>query len=670
MLDRFLIFARSGLVLFSASWVPKDDIVGESRCAAAAAALVRESLLASRAATSASSVTGGVGLLEAGEMAIKWCEATGASAGGSGGAGGLVFAAILDRAVARAVRYTEPLLISVRDVFVTKHGAAVAACEFPGIGSDPEDIFSFRTLFNACLTAAENSAAATGGGLRAAGTSQRIKGAANATAASAVATGPASSATASSAASATPPAASAASDDDADEDAAMFAARASLSLRSLKSSPSSSGGGKPRVSGGGSKAGGAPLSGAAVGKSGKALSPISVKDFSYSKKAEEGLDRSAAPATTAVERVQFHFDGSTGRDLDESDAELVAAAAAAAAQGGSAAAAVAAEAAAGPRSVAASLASWVGRSQVGTFLASLTGNKVLDREDLAPAMEQLQTLLVSKNVAREPAEQLCASVLTSLEGRKLEAAGSVATVVAGALRDAIERILTPRRPVDLLAEVRAKRAAGGGPYVIAFVGVNGVGKSTSLSKVAYHLKDNRHSVLIAACDSFRAGAVEQLKRHCDALDIPLYSQGYSKDPVHIAAAAVRAAAESGADVVLIDTAGRMQNNEGLMKQLAKLVSVNDPDLVLFVGEALVGNDGVDQLSEFNARLAEYAANRESPRRIDGIVMTKFDCVDDKVGAALSMVYETGIPVLFLGTGQRYTDLRKLNVGAVVKALLA
>ena len=200
--------------------------------------------------------------------------------------------------------------------------------------------------------------------------------------------------------------------------------------------------------------------------------------------------------------------------------------------------------------------------------------------------------------------------------------------------------------------------------------MNGVGKSTSLAKATFHLKDHGHSVLIAACDSFRAGAVEQLKRHCLRLDTQLYQVGYAKDPVKIASDAIRQAREKGIDVVLVDTAGRMQNNAELMKQLALLVAVNRPDLVLFVGEALVGNDGVDQLVEFDRRLVDHATDSAAPRRIDGIILTKFDTVDDKVGAALSMVYQTRIPVVFLGTGQQYQDLRRLNVDAVVASLLA
>ena len=261
-----------------------------------------------------------------------------------------------------------------------------------------------------------------------------------------------------------------------------------------------------------------------------------------------------------------------------------------------------------------------------------------------------------------------------------------------------------RRTVDVLREVRAAKAAGRRPYVITFVGVNGVGKSTSLSKVAYWLSSNGVKVSIAACDTFRAGAVEQLKTHAARLRVPLFERGYEKDPAKVAAEAVRAAARDGVDCVLVDTAGRMQDNEPLMRALAGLISSNDPDLVLFVGEALVGNDGVDQLTQFNARLLDLAPPRNGsgkgssnhnstnnngsgstndddenaagttvregrPCAVDGIVLTKFDTIDDKVGAAVSMVYASGAPVMFVGCGQTYVDLKRLNVRSVVRSLL-
>lgn len=149
--------------------------------------------------------------------------------------------------------------------------------------------------------------------------------------------------------------------------------------------------------------------------------------------------------------------------------------------------------------------------------------------------------------------------------------------------------------------------AKGQVYSIAFIGVNGVGKSTSLAKTAYYLKTKGNMrVMLAACDNFRAGAVEQLETHARCLDIPVYQKGYKDDPANIAKEALNEAKNKKFDVLLIDTAGRMQGNEALMKALAKLVHVNKPDTVLMVGEALVGNDAIDQLTKFNKSLIDYA----------------------------------------------------------------
>ena len=175
---------------------------------------------------------------------------------------------------------------------------------------------------------------------------------------------------------------------------------------------------------------------------------------------------------------------------------------------------------------------------------------------------------------------------------------SVTSVVRAALEESIESILTTRSSVDILRLVQDARKQGK-TFSIVFCGVNGVGKSTSLSKVAYYFKSKGLRVLLAACDTYRSGAVEQLRVHVDRLGLDLFERGYTKDPSDVAYYALRYANEQGFDVCLIDTAGRMQNNEGLMRSLVKLVNVNHPDLILFVGEALVGNDGVDQLREFN-----------------------------------------------------------------------
>uniref|UniRef100_A0A1B6IS61 SRP54-type proteins GTP-binding domain-containing protein n=1 Tax=Homalodisca liturata TaxID=320908 RepID=A0A1B6IS61_9HEMI len=319
-------------------------------------------------------------------------------------------------------------------------------------------------------------------------------------------------------------------------------------------------------------------------------------------------------------------------------------------------------------------------SNVFSMFRGLVGNKSLTREGMQPVLEKLRDHLIAKNVASDISMKLCDSVAAKLEGKVIGTFETIASTVKNTLTESLVQILSPRRRVDILRDaMEAKRQ--GRPFVMAFCGVNGVGKSTNLAKICFWLIENNLRVLIAACDTFRAGAVEQLRthtRHLNALHPPekhdgmqmvqLYEKGYGKDAAGIAMEAIHFARDSRIDVVLVDTAGRMQDNEPLMRALAKLVKVNEPDLVLFVGEALVGNEAVDQLVKFNQAMADYSSSI-NPHLIDGIVLTKFDTIDDKVGAAISMTYITGQPIVFVGTGQTYTDLKSLNAKAVVHALM-
>eukprot|EP01128_Nolandella_sp_AFSM9_P008875 TRINITY_DN5533_c0_g1_i1.p1 TRINITY_DN5533_c0_g1~~TRINITY_DN5533_c0_g1_i1.p1 ORF type:complete len:582 (+),score=153.78 TRINITY_DN5533_c0_g1_i1:60-1805(+) len=297
-----------------------------------------------------------------------------------------------------------------------------------------------------------------------------------------------------------------------------------------------------------------------------------------------------------------------------------------------------------------------------SYISSFT-NKVLTEEDLAPALAKFEKHLFSLNVARDIAENLCASVSKTLAGKTHSSFSSLTTTVKAAMEEALTKILTPKRSIDVLRDARAKSNK---PFVITFVGVNGVGKSTSLAKVCSWLLQNKMKVLIAACDTFRSGAVEQLQVHARRLGVEVYHRGYGKDAAAVAGEAIKVASKTGIDVVLIDTAGRMQENEPLMKALGKLVATNPIDLTLFVGEALVGNDSVDQLNKFNLAIEEFGG--KGVRGIDGIILTKFDTVDEKVGAAISMVYSTGLPIVFTGVGQKYSDLRVLDVKRVVHIL--
>lgn len=307
-------------------------------------------------------------------------------------------------------------------------------------------------------------------------------------------------------------------------------------------------------------------------------------------------------------------------------------------------------------------------SRLTSSLKNYIGNKVLTEEDLEKTMKEFTSLLMEKNVAKEISENLCNSVSKSLLNTKTQSFTSIAVTVKDALKESIAKILTPKQEFDVLKQALAAKRRGE-PYKIVFIGVNGVGKSTNLAKVGYLLMNNGLKIMLAACDNFRSGAVEQLKTHARVLGVDIYEKGYKDDPAYIAKEAIEDAKKKGYDCVLIDTAGRMQDNEPLMKSLAKLVEINQPDAILFVGEALTGNDSVDQLKKFNQALIDNS-KKEVPRTIDGIVLTKFDTVDDKVGAALTMVYTTGKPVVYVGTGQKYTNLKKLNVNHVLNALFA
>lgn len=305
-----------------------------------------------------------------------------------------------------------------------------------------------------------------------------------------------------------------------------------------------------------------------------------------------------------------------------------------------------------------------------SFFAKLMQGAPLDSKSLTPVLTKMKEHLVAKNVAHAAALFICQHVKDEIIGTTIGPLDSVTAVVKKHVCESVTRILMPDSCSDILMDVlKGKRENR--VFSIVFCGVNGVGKSTNLAKLTFWLLQNKVSVLIAACDTFRSGAVEQLKVHVQNLNqlagsrIELFDQGYGKDPAGICAAALEYA-QGKFNVVLVDTAGRMQDNTLLMRALTKLINTNSPDKIVFVGEALVGNEAVSQLTKFNAAIIE-SSNRS--RQIDGIILSKFDTVDDKVGAAVSMSFITKKPIIFVGTGQTYTDLRRMNIPALVDLLL-
>ncbi|KAF8859357.1 SRP54-domain-containing protein [Acephala macrosclerotiorum] len=317
-------------------------------------------------------------------------------------------------------------------------------------------------------------------------------------------------------------------------------------------------------------------------------------------------------------------------------------------------------------------------SVIGGLFRNVVGGKTLTKEDLDKAMKGMEDHLLRKNVAREAAIRLCEGVERELIGVKTGNFESVQTRIQTAMESSLRKILTPTTSLDLLREINAVTEPSATslqkkrPYVISIVGVNGVGKSTNLSKICFYLLQNKYKVLVVACDTFRSGAVEQLAVHVRNLkeltsreggEVELYQKGYGKDAANVAKDAVTFAAQEGYDVVLIDTAGRRHNDQRLMSSLEKFAKFANPDKILMVGEALVGTDSVAQARNFNEAFG-------AGRSLDGFIISKCDTVGDMVGTLVSMVHATNVPVLFVGVGQHYQDIRTLSVKWAVEKLLS
>lgn len=253
-------------------------------------------------------------------------------------------------------------------------------------------------------------------------------------------------------------------------------------------------------------------------------------------------------------------------------------------------------------------------SKISGLFRNVVGGKSLTKQGLQQPLQQMQNHLLEKNVAREATERLCKSVEADLLDQKTSSFTSIDTTIRESMAKALTRILTPTSSLDLLRNITSTiQGANSRPYVISIVGVNGVGKSTNLSKIAYFLLQNQFRVLVVAADTFRSGAVEQLRVHVRNLSelsrrenvgtVELFEQGYGKDAASVARDAVAYARNTGKgemlyDVVLIDTAGRRHNDTRLMSSLTKFGQLANPDKIFMVGEALVGTDSVAQARNF------------------------------------------------------------------------
>lgn len=288
-------------------------------------------------------------------------------------------------------------------------------------------------------------------------------------------------------------------------------------------------------------------------------------------------------------------------------------------------------------------------------LFTFATHKTISEKDVDDILFELELALLEGDVALEVSEQIVKSVKDNLVGRKIKRRNDVAKFTKEALKNAISDILVVEGP-DLEELVKDAKKTGE-PLKIMFVGVNGTGKTTTISKIAdYYLKEG-YTPVIAASDTFRAGAIEQISHHAEKVGVKIIRHQKGADPAAVAYDAVEHARAQKKELVLIDTAGRMQTNVNLMDEMKKIQRVVKPDLAIFVGDALTGNDAVEQARKFDDAVG-----------VDGIILTKADA-DAKGGAALSIGHVINKPILFLGVGQGYGDIMEFHPDWMVEQVL-
>ncbi len=271
---------------------------------------------------------------------------------------------------------------------------------------------------------------------------------------------------------------------------------------------------------------------------------------------------------------------------------------------------------------------------------------IINESKLDKILPELEMALLESDVAFDVVDRISEELRTRLVGRKKKIGESLSDVVFNELKSILKNILNSNSfDFDEWADKAVKERK---PVTILFVGVNGTGKTTTIAKVAKRLMDRGYSVVLAAGDTFRAGAIEQLEEHAKRLGVKMIKHKPGSDPAAVIFDAIKHAESRGIDFVLADTAGRMHTKKNLIDQLEKIKRVTNPDLILFVDESIAGNDAIERAEMFNSAVG-----------IDGSILTKLDA-DPKGGTAISIAYVTGKPIIFMGTGQEYLDLIKFD----------
>ena len=277
-------------------------------------------------------------------------------------------------------------------------------------------------------------------------------------------------------------------------------------------------------------------------------------------------------------------------------------------------------------------------------------------KDLEPLLWDLQLQLIGNDVSVEVAEQVCLELKERLIGSEAPRFGDKSNVVRTALQESLEAVMNGDNSIDLLKLVSESKKKGE-PFSVMFVGINGTGKTTTIAKVTHLLKKNGYSVVLASGDTYRAGAIEQLEEHGRRLGVRVIRHKYGSDAAAVGYDAIEHARAQDIDVVLIDTAGRMQTNRNLMDELQKVKRVVQPKLTIMIIDSLIGNDATEQAMTFNDHIG-----------FDAAILTKVDA-DAKGGSSLSVSYLTGKPVIYVGVGQEYDDLQPFNADWFAEKLL-
>ncbi|HEX5672597.1 MAG TPA: signal recognition particle-docking protein FtsY [Nitrososphaeraceae archaeon] len=277
------------------------------------------------------------------------------------------------------------------------------------------------------------------------------------------------------------------------------------------------------------------------------------------------------------------------------------------------------------------------------------GQKSISKKDIDSILDELQISLMENDVAHEIVDEMTSKIKTEIIDLKLERNENSDQVITTKLYSFLhELFLSTNTKTDVIQSILDKKKNKAGPYSIVFLGINGTGKTTTVAKFCKLLRNSGISVVLAAADTHRAGAIEQITHHGNNLNVKVISQRYGADPSAVARDALEHAKKNYIEAVLIDTAGRMQTSKNLMEEVSKIIRVIKPDLKIFVGDSLAGNDTVNQAREFY----EYT-------KYDGSILTKSDA-DSKGGAAISIAYLTHKPILYLGIGQGYGDLEEFD----------